>query len=411
MIKRICLILFWLATGYTIMQGIKGLSSALLTFSFYYALWFALTWLIDKLVTTTGNKANYKLFTTILISSLVAGELLLKYVVRQNLTYTEENENWNYVSQYKQIPLEVFVRKYTQQKEGYFTFTNLPYETKTQTRPDFSYVHAYNSLGLRDKEPAKDTTAFTIIGLGDSFTEGVGSPADSTWLKLFEKQYALRYPAKKLNTINAGVSGSDPFFEYALLKEKLLPYKPDMVVLCINQSDITDIITRGGKERFTNANMLSTNGPWWEFFYSFSFIFRSVAKGVFHINYILLTDEQNLIEEHRAITEIEALLNDYKKLAAENNFRPVVVLSPMQWELENKRFALKSLSEYCAKDSALQVIDLYQEYLQYQQSHSFSFKNIYWPTDLHHNPTGYNLWATIVSEKLKPDMLAKEGAK
>lgn len=80
--------------------------------------------------------------------------------------------------------------------------------------------------------------------LGDSFTECMGSTGDSTF------EHLLAWGNDSLEVMNCGMAGSDPFFEYKLFEDKLLKYKPDDVFVFVNVSDIFDVMTRGGFERF-----------------------------------------------------------------------------------------------------------------------------------------------------------------
>ncbi len=82
--------------------------------------------------------------------------------------------------------------------------TGIVWETE-----EFSYpLHSINSLGLFDSE--KDIKAKIII-LGDSFTQGLGAPPDSSFPFILEK--LIKQPI-----LNAGLSGSNPIFENNLLK-------------------------------------------------------------------------------------------------------------------------------------------------------------------------------------------------
>jgi hypothetical protein len=60
---------------------------------------------------------------------------------------------------------------------------------------------------------------YRLIALGDSFTEGVGTSYDMTWLKVVEARLATAMPDRTFVAYNAGVSGSDPWFAYMLLRE------------------------------------------------------------------------------------------------------------------------------------------------------------------------------------------------
>ncbi len=58
---------------------------------------------------------------------------------------------------------------------------------------EFRYTRMSNNLGLSEENipEVKPANEFRIIGLGDSFTEGVGAPYDSTWVKQLEKIFTI----------------------------------------------------------------------------------------------------------------------------------------------------------------------------------------------------------------------------
>ncbi len=365
--------------------GFIGISSILLTISIYYLGWYVLTKLIDRFISNISSAQNYKLFIGALIMTLFLSEVTLKYIVKSHLTYLEKNKEFFDHSIYKQNNL-------------------INFESNTiriDSKPEFTYEHRYNSLGLRDIEPIFNNKIFTVIGLGDSFTEGVGSPQDSTWLKLLENN--LKRLNHSIQTINAGARRSDPISEFILLEKTLLKYKPNVVIVSINSSDIADIIVRGGKERFDNGTVTYSKGPWWEFFYSFSYIFRNLIHSIFDLNYLLLSEKEYETKKSISLEKIKnTVFNDYKKLAKKNNFKLMIILHPTQQELENKNFPLKMLSQQFTQDSSFQTIDLYNEYNLYQKENDCKFSDLYWQTDLHHNSKGYKLWADILSTKFSP---------
>jgi len=364
--------------------------------------------LIEFTAASKSSKSNYKLFIAILILSLFASELILKYVVKMNLSYLERNGGFYYNSMYKRRPWDNFKLKYFQKEEDIQVATHPHGLSGINTTSEYSYKHTYNSLGLRDVEPKANDSLYTIIGLGDSFTEGVGSSQDSTWLKLFEMNLIRSGMGSNSQCINAGIGASDPVSELLLFKRKLTKFRPKMVIVCINNTDVTDIIVRGGKERFHDGTVSYAKGPWWEFFYSFSYIFRAIAHSFFKIDYLFLTEKQYCVEERKAQKIIEdCISNDFKTLAKNGHFKLIVVLSPMQYELEQKRFLIQPLSDYFTMDSTLQTIDLYKEYTLAHNERGINYKDLYWKIDLHHNSKGYQLWADILSEKLTPILKRK----
>ena len=71
-----------------------------------------------------------------------------------------------------------------------------------------------------------------IIFLGDSGTYGIHVPKQGTFPALFESSLA-RGVRNRTEVINAGVIGFTTVQEYHFLKDKLLDFKPDIVVLAI----------------------------------------------------------------------------------------------------------------------------------------------------------------------------------
>lgn len=382
-------------------MGIFGIASLFLTFSMYFLLGYMLIKLILNLIKDTVKKNTYILLVTSIVISLFVSELILKYVTKSFLTYSERNGGFFYNSMYKSDLLQTFYRHYLLKGIDSQIFTNHPNTKRNIIKPEFTYTHSYNSLGIRNEEPIIDSNMYSIICLGDSFTEGVGSPFDSTWVKLLKVNLDESTTIPKLQMINAGINGSDPISEFILLEKRLWKYTPKMLIVSINGSDIDDIIVRGGFERYVNGSVYYSNGPWWEFFYSYSFIFRSIAHSFFDINYLLLTKIQYDNEKQIAIEKLENCINyHYKSLTHKNNIKLLVVMHPMQYELENGDFALQKLADSIKKNKSIIVVNLYEEYNKYLKRDEF--KNIYWREDMHHNSEGYKLWADILTTKISP---------
>lgn len=401
MLRSALPVVTWLFVAINITLGLTGISSILLTVSVYFSVWYVFKMLIDKFFIQTEQNKNYRLFLATIIISLFLSEVTLKYIAKANLTYAEKNGDFFYNSRYTQPILQNFSKRYALKQNDVQISTNQPNSVAYLSKPEFTYKHIFNGLGLRDKELYTDTSIATIIGLGDSYTEGVGSPQDSTWLKLLEGNIKRLYPGKKLQTINAGVSGSDPIAEYLLLERKLMRYNPKIVIVCVNYSDIADVIVRGGNERFADGTVKYSDGPWWEFFYSYSYVFRGIIHSFFNVNYLLLTDKQNETESKTAIEKIKESINtSYKNLAKKYSFKLVVVLHPLQFELEEKKFALEDLYSELNKDSTILTVNLYKEYLGVQKNRPLNFNDLYWQTDLHHNSNGYLLWADILTPEI-----------
>lgn len=382
--------------------GFLGISSIFLTLSFYGLLGFCGVQLINLFKIEQSKKLNYKLFVIVLLVGLFTVELVLRFGTKSYLSRGERNGDFFYNSPYKQLRLDYFKRKYVIKQHDCQLRIHAPGTSEFIKRHEFNYRHQFNSLGLRGKEPKQDTSVYTILCVGDSFTEGEGAPADSTWPVLFEQLLLTSHPTVNIQCLNAGVSGSDPFYEYLLVERKLLNYRPKMVIVSINQSDIYDAIVRGGFERFdARGGLVYQQGPWWEIFYQFSYIFRNITHSVFKLNMQLMTDDQYEAEVAKAINKIEhCIYQKFKQLSLRKHFRLVVVLHALQYELEQEQSALKPLVQSFKNDSSITIINLHDALIERHKKQAIAYNTLYWPIDMHHTPTGYALWAEVLKEKL-----------
>lgn len=70
-----------------------------------------------------------------------------------------------------------------------------------------------------------------VLFLGDSATEGAFVPRDAAYPARFQRLLDQRNPDNAVRAINAGVWGMTTIDELHLLEDRLLPLKPDVVVL------------------------------------------------------------------------------------------------------------------------------------------------------------------------------------
>ena len=107
-----------------------------------------------------------------------------------------------------------------------------PHAEHTYASVDFQYTVHINSLGLRDREIARDRgDAYRIAALGDSYTYGWGVEIEQTWLRQVEER--LRGAGFNVETINLGKPGVGPPF-YADLADRALPIlRPDLVLVAM----------------------------------------------------------------------------------------------------------------------------------------------------------------------------------
>ncbi len=120
----------------------------------------------------------------------------------------------------------------------------LPYELKPKllTQWGEGLIHT-NSQGLRDtREFAREhPDTFRILAVGDSITFGFGVDQANTFPAELEKRINTSYPqGKKVEVLNAGVSGYSLMDESILLPYLLDQYKPDLVLWTLIPNDYDD---------------------------------------------------------------------------------------------------------------------------------------------------------------------------
>jgi len=313
------------------------------------------------------------------------------------------------------IPAEIFLRltSFVPMNNEYYYFQYISFHktlyhtlnansTHYLKRPEYCFPRNTNSLGLSDIEPEleKKSGDVIILGLGDSFTEGDGAHRDSTWLKFLERQIGEKQ-GTNYRYMNAGVSGSDPLFCYMLLKDKLLRYKPDIVITTIG-SDLEEIICRGGMERFSNQKRaVYPHLNLWEPFYAFSYTVRLLVHKGLGYNFLLMSRQDFEKEAVRAVSQLKECLVLFKNLAATHNFKLLVVFYPMKEEVVKKKYLYwDELISFSVKEN-LPYADLLAYYCDTLKIYKGNIPNYYWVHDGHHNAGGYEAFAKGVHAKLK----------
>ncbi len=85
--------------------------------------------------------------------------------------------------------------------------------------------------GFRSREVGpKGPGTFRILAVGDSFTEGAGVEAEEAWPQVVEGLLARSGP-RRVEVVNAGVGGWDPFQYAQFFESRGLALEPDLVVV------------------------------------------------------------------------------------------------------------------------------------------------------------------------------------
>lgn len=335
----------------------------------FVALYLVVDFLLKYFVKSKIRKTNLQLVNITVFSTLIIVEIILR-ISGTVATYSEKRF-FHYRSYYDSRNVDYYINGHQEPavlKSGF----------------EYSYSRLPNSEGFSDKDwqISKPDSIYRIVALGDSFTEGDGAHSDSTWMKFLERQLNDNH----FEYMNAGLCGNDAVFLYYVFENKLLKYNPDLAILCINRSDINDIVFRGGFERFNDSKITFNKAPWWEPIYAASHIARLCFNPFYGCSLI----RESEIEERRteAIKIIQSSLLKFKNLCDENNCDFICVIHPMSPELLYGTNDLETLIPYCQNNS-IKYIDLYDFFKQNNAD-----KNIdkyYWKKDGHHNSKGYEL--------------------
>jgi lysophospholipase L1-like esterase len=291
----------------------------------------ALTFVLKRL----GVKKHREiLFSSIILLCLLLGtETILRFVVKTHLDYCETSGN--------PYRARLFEQNIDNKEIPY-----APFDTVWTSKTEFSYFRIPNEQGIFEKPiPTKKAGQKRFLCLGDSFTEGVGTAHDSTWVKGVERLLKAAKPMSEITFINAGQSGNDPFAEYTLLQTKLMGYQPDWVIMMVNNSDINEFIERGGLERYKSDGTIDyRKGPWWYQAYRYSYIVRHIAHDIFDLKDYLISAEEHTKLVNEAYLAISSLCQKMEKLGDENGFKFVLVVQPMHYEVAVKKYAFPNFS-------------------------------------------------------------------
>ena len=332
-----------------------------------------------ELANRPGRRTNVLLLLICTIGALVCAEVGLRLGATQLATYSENN-GLPYVSHYKADRGRLNVYE--------------PGQDVRLEKPEFVHTRTANSLGLADREVplAKVPDEYRILALGDSFTEGVGASEDATWVRVMERDIQARYPHRRITTINAGISGSDPFDAYAILKDRLLPLRADLAILVLNNSDINEVVVRGGQERFQPDGALRyRQGPFWEPVYALSFLARLVVHAGLGFNYFLIRGGRMPAELETAGAGILAAVEEIQRLCGEHGMPLLVVVSPIAWEVQQGSYEpeFEEALNLIAGNPRLGFVDLLKDFGSEGTITPSTVAGFYWPLDYHHNERGY----------------------
>ncbi|MDD2385276.1 MAG: GDSL-type esterase/lipase family protein [Bacteroidales bacterium] len=351
-----------------------------------FAIFFAIFLILNVAIKLSfRNKQN--LLT--LIASVFIGILLAEILLRifgVNLSGFEKRFGYYESIQYQNRIVNYYVRT----ENSTYSFQNT----------EFDFFRKSNSIGLsgEDIKEKKDSNEYLIIALGDSFTEGDGAHADSTWPKFLEQKMPKK-DSLSFRFINAGISGSDPVYEYRLLKDKLLVYKPNLVIVAYG-CEMEDMLLRGGEERFDKMQT-AIKKHWWQPVYAVSFVCRLFVHNLFGYNELLIPKQEIIKAKGKAISDLKKTIIQFRELSKDYKFELLIVFYPVKYETDTGKFIYNSLVLEYANMQGVVCLDLLEYYREIENIDASDSQKYYWEIDGHHNAAGYKKFANGVLWKLK----------
>lgn len=270
-----------------------------------------------------------------------------------------------------------------------------PDETNRHITSEFKIMYRANNLGFRDNSDyLLQKKHIRIITIGDSFTEGVGASNDSLW----QKHLAGNLIQQLQDTIevwNCGTAGADPCYSYVLLRDKLFQYKPDLVILTVNDSDVDDITFRGGLERFLeNCNVQFNEKPLLENIYQYCYVLRYPIRSICGFDFIPSWDR---IEHLKSVNDkLISTVDSIYQLCEKNGAAFLIVFCPRETDITMKReYRFHSLRKYV--EGKYNYVDVRDKFKLYGID-SKNVRKYYWEKDFHFNNAGYYQFSQAIYE-------------
>jgi len=277
-----------------------------------------------------------------------------------------------------------------------------PDDSFTLDHKDFAIPYRTNELGLReipaDSFAVKSAGGIRILTFGDSFTEGVGADYENSWPRHLEK--LLAQSGTDARVFNAGVNGSDPFFEYALFRDRLKAMHPQLVIVAINSSDVDDYHFRGGMERFqADGTVVNRKGPWFEPLYRRSHVFRffiEIALGMKPQLFVTPKQYQKVMDDF--VHETALLMEEFKKLLPETSRLLVIVFPAPREVYDAADKGMKGKLQQLLRELKPKGVDTLSLYRQFEavitedNMQEYGYKN-----DGHFNANGYAHFALFTA--------------
>ncbi len=284
-------------------------------------------------------------------------------------------------------------------------------------------VYQINSAGFRDKEVkiGRKKDGCRIMAIGDSFTFGSGVDLEATYPKQLEDM--LNKKGYSCEVINCGIVAHGMWQHFEMLKSKVLPYRPDLVILGLFEDDLLasekpyqDPSEWSGKNPFKQ----SPSSVMLQKSYLFNFIRNIFGLYEYKYRYRLGHSYLKNVEERKKVWGPDNPTNDnYKSMAGKLSNRHYMQFSNLfkKFVAAVKESGAKTLIVYIPdsvqlNEPHLQAINRYLFRLSENIGAAFvdttppleaekDRLSLYlFPFDAHNSPAGLKVIAETIAEKI-----------
>jgi len=279
----------------------------------------------------------------------------------------------------------------------------------TAVSQEYEYNYKHNSFGFRDVEHTlhKDKGVFRILGLGDSFTYGVGAELEQTYLFSLETMLNDRLSVHpKVEIIKAGIPRYYPEAQHILLQHYGKNYAPDLIIIGFVPNDVIDthygldavVLDRSGYLKTKVANDMGILG---HVLYNNSHFLRIVLRRITAYRMSQIYDpkwEEVFLENGHHEDDWVSIENEYSdmvEIAGSIGANVIIVHIPGKgpWN-EEHYYPSKRLAAW-AKTNNVGFVDVLPAMIV-----ESSKQDLYYGIDGHANPSGYAVIAQQIYDYL-----------
>ena len=279
----------------------------------------------------------------------------------------------------------------------------------TAASQEYEYNYKHNSFGFRDVEHTlhKDKNVFRILGLGDSFTYGVGAELEQTYLFSLETLLNDRSSIHpKVEIIKAGIPRYYPETQRILLQHYGKNYEPDLIIVGFVPNDVIDthygldavVLDRSGYLKTKVANDMGLFG---HVLYNNSHLLRIVLRRITAYRMAQIYDpkwEEVFVDNGHHEDDWISIENEYSymvEIASSIGANVIIVHIPGKgpWN-EEHYYPSKRLASW-AKANNVGFIDVLPTMVV-----ESSKQDLYYGVDGHANPSGHAIIAQQIYDYL-----------